>query len=177
MLKQFGATRVMLTNSAGGARADLKPGDLMIIRDHINFMFANPLTGPHNPAWGPRFPDQSHVYTPVLRDLLKRAAKRIDLPVSEGVYLASPGPTYESPAEVRMFQTLGADALGMSTVPEAILASAAGFQVAGLSCITNVAAGILDQPLSHAEVTEMTRLTMPKMQALIASFWRELSEA
>jgi purine-nucleoside phosphorylase len=177
LLRQFGAGTVLLTNSAGGARADLRPGDLMVITDHINFLFANPLTGPHHPVWGPRFPDQSQVYTPALREILRRAAGRIGLPLAEGVYLASPGPTYETPAEVRMFRAWGADALGMSTVPEAILASAAGLAVVGVSCITNLAAGTLDQPLSHEEVTEMTRLTMPKMQALVAAFWRELGEA
>jgi purine-nucleoside phosphorylase len=177
VLKQLGCKRVVLTNSAGGAREDLHPGDLMLIRDHINLMFANPLTGPHNPVWGPRFPDQSNVYTPVLVDFMKRAAQRIGLTVKEGVYLASPGPTYESPAEVRMYRSLGADALGMSTVPEAMLANAAGMQVAGISCITNYAAGILPQPLSHEEVTAMTTKSMPKMQALIAAFWQQLGES
>lgn len=174
VLKQLGARQVLLTNSAGGAREDLHPGDLMLITDHINLMFANPLTGPHNPVWGPRFPDQSTVYDAALRAKLRQGAAKVGLEVKEGVYLASPGPTYESPAEVRMYLKLGADALGMSTVPEAILANAAGMKVAGVSCITNYAAGLKPQPLAHEEVTAMTQKSMPKMQALVAAFWREL---
>jgi purine-nucleoside phosphorylase len=172
--KQLGVQNMILTNSAGCMNKDFAPGDLMIITDHINMTATNPLIGPHHEVWGPRFPDQSYVYNLGLRKKIKAAADKIDLAIKEGIYLVSTGPVYESPAEIRMFRQLGADAVGMSTVPEAILANAAGLTVAGLSCMTNFAAGILDQPLTHAEVTDTTRQTMPKMKALLEAFWAEL---
>lgn len=172
--KQAGVTNMILTNSAGCMNPDFAPGDLMIITDHINMTATNPLIGPHNEVWGPRFPDQSYVYNPELQNKIKQAAATISLDVKEGIYLVSTGPVYESPAEIRMFRQMGADAVGMSTVPEAILANAGGLTVAGLSCMTNFAAGILDQPLTHEEVTETTRVTMPKMKALLEAFWAEL---
>lgn len=174
LLKSLGAKGVMVTNAAGGVRGDLRPGTLMIIRDHINFLGANPLIGPHDPVWGPRFPDQSEVYNPHFRRLLSQAGKAAGETLPEGVYLADSGPTYESPAEIRAFRTLGADAVGMSTVPEALLANAAGLKVAGLSCITNLAAGISAQALSHEEVTEATRNAMSRMKAVVLGFWKEV---
>ena len=175
LLKNMGATQVVVTNAAGGIRGDLRPGNLMIIDDHINLMGANPLLGPHDPAWGPRFPDQSTVYDEKLRDLFEKAAKAIGLMIFRGVYLAGSGPAYETPAEIRAWRTLGADAVGMSTVPEALLANAAGLRVVGLSCITNFAAGISKHALSHAEVTETTQAAMADMTKLITQFWKELA--
>ncbi|HMP76733.1 MAG TPA: purine-nucleoside phosphorylase [Kiritimatiellia bacterium] len=175
LLKSFGVKAVMVTNAAGGVRADLVTGKLMIIDDHINFLGANPLVGAHDPFWGPRFPDQSEVYDAGLRRLLAQAGTAAGEQLPHGVYLADSGPTYESPAEIRAFRTLGADAVGMSTVPEALLAKAAGLRVVGLSCITNSAAGISANPLSHEEVTEATKQAMQRMKQVVLNFWKEVS--
>lgn len=175
VLKHIGVEWVLLTNAAGGVRADLTPGSLMILSDHINHMGTNPLIGPHHPCWGTRFPDLSHAYDQPMRAALQRAGTASSLRVTEGVYLAGSGPFYETPAEIRTYRSWGADAVGMSTVPEALLANAAGLRVAALSCITNSAAGISPHPLSHEEVTETSRQTMPKMKAMIASFWKEMA--
>lgn len=177
ILKHLGAQRVVLTNAAGGVRDDMKPGDLMIISDHFNNFGVNPLLGAHNPVWGPRFADQSTIYDPDLIACLKRAGEQAKVPLSTGVYLASTGPTYETPAEVQAYKRWGADAVGMSTVPEAMLANAAGLKVAGLSCITNLAAGISKQALSHEEVTDTTQQTMPRMKNVLAALWEELARA
>jgi purine-nucleoside phosphorylase len=174
VLKALGARVVLLTNAAGGVREDLKPGSLMVINDHINMMGSSPLIGPHHPAFGPRFPDQSRVYDAGLRGLLLGAARGVGETLAEGVYLADSGPAYETPAEIRAFRSLGADAVGMSTVPEAMLAHAAGLRVAGLSCITNLAAGVGTTPLTHEEVTEATARAMPRMKSIILRFWKEL---
>ena len=176
VLKQIGVQWVLLTNAAGGVRADLTPGSLMILSDHINNMGTNPLIGPHHTCWGPRFPDLSNAYDKPMRAALKRAGDKAGLKVTEGIYLAGSGPFYETPAEIRVFKTIGADAVGMSTVPEALLANASGLRVAGLSCITNSAAGISPHALSHEEVTETSQKTMPKMKAMIAGFWKEMSQ-
>lgn len=176
-LSQLNVKWTLLTNAAGGVREDLVPGSLMILSDHINNMGTNPLLGKHLKCWGPRFPDLSHAYDADMRAALKRASDSADLNASEGVYFASSGPFYETPAEIQAYKTLGADAVGMSTVPEAMLANAAGLKVAGLSCITNSAAGISKNPLSHEEVTETSQQTMPKMKAMIANFWKEMSES
>lgn len=177
LLKKAGAQTVVLTNAAGGVREDMQPGDLMIITDHINNFGVNPLLGEHNPIWGPRFPDQSHVYDPKLIETLHKAGQNAQVPLTTGVYLASTGPTYETPAEVRCFRTWGADAVGMSTIPEAILANAAGLKVAGLSCITNLAAGISKMDLTHEEVTDTTRQTMPRMQRVLQGLWEGMANA
>lgn len=175
VLKQLGAQHVVLTNAAGGINPGFKVGDLMVIDDHINWMFAHVLPGPHNPVWGPRFPDQSNVYAPELRDLMDKAAAASGILVRHGVYLATSGPTYETPAEIRMFGRLGADAVGMSTIPEAVLASAAGMKVAAISCISNLAAGISKQALSHEEVAETTNRVMGDMKKLLLQFLKELA--
>ena len=154
LMVKLGAKTVVLTNAAGGVNLDFSPGTLMLLTDHINFAGANPLTGPNLDELGPRFPDMSDVYTRSLREKLVPLAAQAGIPLREGVYAMYSGPSYETPAEIRMFRTLGADAVGMSTVPEAIAARHAGAQVMGVSCITNMAAGILPQPLSHAEVVE-----------------------
>ena len=177
LIRQFEARTLLVTNAAGGVRGDLHPGDLMIITDHINLMGSNPLLGEHQAVWGPRFPDQSQLYDPALQQLLRQAGASAGVPLSAGVYLAASGPTYETPAEVRAFQALGADAVGMSTVPEAMLANAAGLRVAGLSCITNLAAGLSPTPLTHEEVTDTTRSAMSQMKRLLSAFWEEMSHA
>ena len=175
VLKHLKAEILLLTNAAGGIREDLKPGDLMVITDHINLMSGNPLIGPHIPLWGPRFPDQSCVYDTGLRETLGKSARTIGENLKQGVYLASSGPTYETPAEIHAFKTLGADAVGMSTVPEAILANSAGLKVAGISCITNFAAGISKTKLTHEEVTATTLAAMARMKALLLQFAKDLS--
>jgi purine-nucleoside phosphorylase len=161
---QSGGKEILLTNSAGAVHPDFGVGDLMCITDHLNLMGDNPLVGEHQPGWGPRFPDLSHLYQ---RDSLEQAAKDANITLREGVYAATRGPVYETPAEVQAWKRLGADAVGMSTVPEAILAHAAGLKVSGVSCMTNFAAGISPHPLSHEEVTASTRDAMPRMRALV----------
>lgn len=173
LLKQFGAGMALLTNSAGSLRPDWKPGTIMTIADHINFMNANPLIGPHAPVWGDRFPDQSRIYAAELNALLERAAARRGLPLVHGIYLGVSGPAYETPAEVKTFRAWGADAVGSSTVPEAILANAAGLRVAGLSCLANLAAGIGAEPLAHHEIQHTAGKASAAMTALIAGFWEE----
>jgi purine-nucleoside phosphorylase len=175
LAKSCGANSVLLTNAAGGIRDSFAAGDLMIVSDHLNFMPGNPLIGPHDESWGPRFPDQSNLYDPILRTGLREAAEACGHPVQEGVYVALSGPTFETPAEIQAFRTLGADAVGMSTVPEVILANAAGLRVAALSCISNLAAGVSPYPLSHEEVAETAAEAMPRMQAIIETFWPKLA--
>ncbi|MCX6998387.1 MAG: purine-nucleoside phosphorylase [Kiritimatiellaeota bacterium] len=174
LLRQLGAELLVLTNAAGGLHADLDASDLMIITDHLNLMGDHPLIGPHDPAWGPRFPDMSQVYCPKLGQRLGRIFEALHLPVRRGVYAAVTGPTYETPAEVRLLRSLGADAVGMSTVPEALLARAAGLRVAGLSCIANRAAGLQPQALTHADVLQAARAMLPKLRAVLEHFWKEL---
>ena len=176
LLKSLGAKAVFLTNAAGGTNPKWKAGDLMIIEDHINLMGVTPLLGAHDPFWGPRFPDQSFIYDKKLRAALTRAGKAAKVALRHGVYFAGTGPTYETPAEVRAWRTLGADAVGMSTVPEAMLANACGLRVVGLSCITNMAAGILDQALTHTEVFETSQKAMAGMKKLTLQFWKELAK-
>ncbi len=164
----LGAKVMVLTNSAGGIREGVPPGTLMVIDDHINAIGANPLVGPHDAMWGPRFPDMSRVYDPVLRQRLDQAAHRARVGVIHGVYLAVSGPVYETPAEVNAFRRMGADAVGMSTVPEAMLAHAAGLRVAGLSCITNTA-GVVHAG-SHQDVLIQATRVVPAMRAMLGEF-------
>ena len=175
LLKKLGASVLVLTNAAGGIRDDLAAGDLMIIDDHINAMGVNPLTDNSDPTWGPRFADQSSVYDPELRGFLDKAAARAKLRVSHGIYLATSGPTYETPAEIKAFRSLGADAVGMSTVPEAMLANAAGLGVAGISCVANRAAGLSSGALTHNDVLNAVQNAIPAMKALLAAFWDEMA--
>ncbi len=154
VLSALGTSSVLLTNAAGGINREYKPGDLMIIRDHINLTGVNPLRGRNDDRMGPRFPDMSALYDPALQEIIAAALAEVGRPVRRGVYAGLAGPSYETPAEIRMLAAMGADAVGMSTVAEAIAARHAGLRVAGISCITNLAAGVTDQPLSHAEVTE-----------------------
>ncbi|MEA3423115.1 MAG: purine-nucleoside phosphorylase [Bacillota bacterium] len=150
----LGIKKMIVTNASGGVNLDYIAGDLMIIEDHINFTFDNPLIGINYSDMGPRFPDTSRIYKKYLMDIAQGSAKELDIEVKKGVYLFNAGPTYETPAEVKMARVLGADAVGMSTVPEGIVAAHAGIDVLGISLITNMASGILDQPLSHGEVVE-----------------------
>ena len=154
VLAALGVKTLVLTNACGGVNLSFKPGDLMLISDHINLSGQNPLIGPNLDAFGPRFPDMSDLYTASLRAAIKEKAAANGIALQEGVYAMYSGPNYETPAEIRMFRVLGADTVGMSTVPEALVAGHCGMQVVGVSCITNMAAGVLPQKLSHAEVME-----------------------
>ena len=169
VLHALGARTLFVSNAAGGIRATLSPGDLMIITDHLNLMFRNALIGSHEPG-DTRFPDMSEPYDRALAALLRREATKLGFPMREGVYCGLLGPTYETPAEVRMLATLGADAVGMSTVPEVIVARAIGMRVAGVSCITNFAAGTTPNTLSHAEVLETTALVASRFESLVERF-------
>lgn len=167
VMKALGVTKLLVTNAAGGINTSYKPGDLMLISDHMNMTGRNPLAGPNDPELGARFPDMSEAYSRKLREIAKQTAQDKDIPLQEGVYVGLLGPSYETPAEIRMFRTLGADAVGMSTVSEVIVARHAGIEVLGISCISNMAAGILDQPLSHEEVIETTDRVREKFLHLV----------
>jgi purine-nucleoside phosphorylase len=157
VLARLGVRAVILTNAAGGVRLSFRPGDLMVLTDHINGFGANPLIGGNDEVLGARFPDMSAIYDARLRRVIQAEARRLKIPLRQGVYVGLQGPSYETPAEIRMWRKLGADAVGMSTVPEAIALRHAGVRVAGISTITNMAAGVLKQTLNHAEVMETTR--------------------
>ena len=167
LLRCLGVKVVLLTNAAGGLNPQFKPGDLMVLEDHINLTGINPLRGVHRPEWGARFPDMSAVYTPELVALLLRLG---GAEVHRGIYAFSAGPSFETPAEVRALRLLGADAVGMSTVHEAVLASACGMRLAGLSCITNPAAGLSAEPLAHEDVLRASAMAKPRMAELITRF-------
>lgn len=156
VMKALGVNQLFVTNAAGGINKNFEPGDLMVIEDHINNMGTNPLIGPNDDQIGDRFPDMSQAYDRELIAHAKESAKQLDLKIQTGVYVGNTGPSYETGAEVRMLRHLGGDAVGMSTVPEVIVANHAGLSVLGISCISNMAAGILDQPLNHQEVMETT---------------------
>jgi purine-nucleoside phosphorylase len=151
---RLGIRAAILTNAAGGINLNFKQGALVIIRDHINLQGSNPLTGPNDERFGPRFPDMTQAYWKTYREFALREAARLGVEVHEGVYAALSGPSYETPAEIRYLRTIGADLVGMSTVPEAIVARHMGIRVLGISCVTNMAAGILPQPIDHNEVME-----------------------
>ena len=160
------AHSVIVTNASGGVNESFVPGDLMLITDHINFTGQNPLIGPNEDEIGPRFPDMSEAYTLTYREVAKEAASQLDLTLKEGVYMGYSGPTYETPAEIRMSRTMGADAVGMSTVPEVIVAAHSGLKVLRISCITNLAAG-MQANLNHEEVVETTQRVKQSFKALI----------
>lgn len=164
VMLELGIHSLILTNAAGGINTTMKPGDLMILKDHIGLFCESPLRGENFDEFGPRFPDQSSVYE--YKNVLKYA-EELHIPAMAGVYAYAKGPMYETPAEIRAFKMLGADAVGMSTVPEAVVASHGGMKVVGISCITNFAAGILDQPLSHKEVLEVGKQASENMKNLI----------
>ena len=157
-----GVTSLVITNAAGAVNLGYKPGDLVLISDHINLMGVNPLTGPNDESFGPRFPDMSEAYSREYREIAKQAGV-----LKEGVYAALAGPSYETPAEIRYLRTIGADLVGMSTVPEVIAANHMGMKVLGISCVTNMAAGILPQKLTHAEVIETGERVKDTLAALL----------
>jgi purine-nucleoside phosphorylase len=165
-----------VTNAAGGVNPDLRAGDLMLITDHINLMGANPLIGPNDEKLGPRFPDMSNAYDPELRELALDAARELGIELKQGVYLAVTGPSYETAAEVRAFRALGADAVGMSTVPEVIYANYLGLRVLGLSVIANMAVGTTDQPLSHDEVVRTVAAQAGRIADLVRHTLARMSE-
>jgi purine-nucleoside phosphorylase len=171
----LGIKTLILTNAAGGVNTGFARGGLMVMDDHINLMGRNPLVGANDERFGPRFPDMSAVYSTRLRGIADDASRAIKLPLAHGVYAALLGPSYETPAEIRYLRTIGADAVGMSTVPEAIVARHMGMEVLGISCITNMAAGVLPQPLDHAEVMETARLVRGRFIALLEGIIDRLS--
>ncbi len=166
VLMKLGIRALVVSNAAGGVRLDLRPGDLMLIADHINLMFRNPLFGPV-PEGETRWPDMHGTYDAELREVVRRVAREQRIPIQEGTYAALLGPSYETPAEIRALRGLGADAVGMSTVPEVIAARAAGVRCVGVSCITNLAAGISPEPLDHEEVLETSERVADAFQSLI----------
>ena len=167
VLRLLGARSLVVTNAAGAVNTSFAAGDIMLITDHIKFFGVSPLCGPNVEEFGPRFPDVSHVYTPALRQKARETAGAQGVDLKEGVYMFFPGPQYETPAEVRAARLLGADAVGMSTVPEAITAAHCGMEVLGFTLCTNMAAGVLEQPLSGDEVIEAAEAAGPKFTALV----------
>lgn len=167
VLKEIGIEKLLLTNAAGGINRDFIPGDLMVIEDHINYANVNPLIGPNDDSFGPRFFDMSDAYSKEIRDIIHEAATNSGILIKSGVYIMYTGPNFETPAEIRMFAMMGADAVGMSTVPEVIAANHCGIKVAGISCITNLAAGISQEKLSHNEVMETGQRVKDKFKTLI----------
>ncbi|HYV65885.1 MAG TPA: purine-nucleoside phosphorylase [Myxococcales bacterium] len=170
VLGVLGARALILTNAAGAVNPQLKPGELMRLTDHINLTGRNPLVGPNEDFLGPRFPDVSRAYTPALAEALEEAARETGIPLQRGVYAQFLGPSYETPAEVRMARTLGADAVGMSTVPEVIAAAHQALPCAAISCITNYAAGLSDKPLTHQEVVAMAQQVEGTLLQLLRAF-------
>ena len=167
VLKLLGCPAMVVTNAAGGVNTAFHVGDIMLITDHIKLFLESPLRGRNLPEFGTRFPDMSYLYTPALQAIARESAKELDIQLREGVYMYFPGPQFETPAEVRMARTLGADAAGMSTVPEAIVAGHCGMQVLGFTLVTNMAAGVLDQPLSGEEVNEAAEAAREKFSKLL----------
>ncbi len=175
-LIKLGIKKLLITNAAGGVNTSFHPGDIMIIEDHINFTFLNPLEGANLDDFGPRFPDMSYSYDKKLIAALKQAAGDSGINVRTGVYAMMKGPSFETPAEIKALRLLGADAVGMSSVPEIIAASHAGVSSAAISCITNMAAGILDQPLNHQEVMETGKIAADNIKKLIDGFLMSLAQ-
>lgn len=174
LMRLLGADTLVVTNAAGAVNTAFSAGDIMLITDHIKLFGASPLTGPNIEELGPRFPDMSHVYTPALQEKARQAAAQLRIPLRQGVYMFFPGPQYETPAEVRAARILGADAVGMSTVPEAIAAAHCGMDVLGFTLCTNMAAGVLDQPLSGEEVIAAAAAAAPRFTALVKACVEQL---
>jgi purine-nucleoside phosphorylase len=167
VLQRLGVSTLILTAATGGIRADLRPGDLVLLDDHLNLLGVNPLRGLDDERLGTRFPDMTEVYSARLRQIAREEAEWLAIRPLEGVYACMPGPSYETPAEIRMLRTLGADVVGMSTVPEAIVARHAGLDVLGIALVSNAAAGVLGTPITHEEVLEAGRKAAPMLAALI----------
>ena len=174
VMHSLGVETLILTNSCGAINTDFNPGDLMVINDHINLVFNNPLIGENIDEFGPRFPDGTEIYTKSLRKRAHEAAENLGFELRDGIYAWWTGPSYETPAEIRMIRMLGADAVGMSTVPEALIASHMNMKVLGISCITNMASGILDQKLSHQEVLDVAGQVSLKFMNLIKKIVKNL---
>lgn len=174
VFKKLGVKKIIITNAAGGVNSAFNAGDLMLITDHINLMGTNPLIGKNCDDLGVRFPDMSNVYASELRELAQECACKLGITLQEGVYVANSGPNYETPAEVRMLQVIGADAVGMSTVPEAMFANYCGIKVLGISCITNLAAGLSDKKLSHDEVVETANIIKDKFKQLLSEILKNM---
>ena len=174
VLAGLGIETLILTNAAGGVNTDFEPADLMIINDHINLMGKNPLIGPNDEDLGPRFPDMTDLYNKDLIEVAEKSAKKLGIDIQEGVYMYFTGPSYETAAEVRMARILGADAVGMSTVPEAIIARHRGLKILGISTITNMSTGILDTPLDHTEVVEVGQEVAGKFKELLKEIIEEI---
>ena len=174
VMKKLGVKIVILTNAAGAINKSFRPGDLMVITDHINFMGENPLRGKNDDSFGERFPDMSEIYNKNYIKIVSAAAKLLDINLKHGVYFASSGPSYETPAEIKMAEIMGADAAGMSTVPEAIVAHYCGMKVIGISCISNYASGVSTNKLSHSEVIQTTQEVKDKFSALILKVLRNI---
>jgi purine-nucleoside phosphorylase len=174
VMKARGIKTLILTNAAGGMKEEFRPGDLMLITDHINFLGNNPLIGPNAGDFGPRFPDMTRNYTPELQALARDSAAALDITLREGVYMAYMGPSFETPAEIRLFRSFGVSAVGMSTVPEAIVAGHSGLRLLAISCITNLAAGILDKPISSDEVEGIAGTAGEKFAALLTEIIRRM---
>lgn len=175
VLKLIGVKTIILTNAAGGINTEYDVGDLMLIKDHIKFFDDSPLRGANLDEFGPRFNDMSSVYTARYREIAKEVAYGLSMNLREGVYAFMPGPSYETPAEINMLRVVGADAVGMSTVPEAIVASHSGMNVVGISCISNMAAGVLDKPLTHEEVVETGNMVREKFSTFVSMLINKLN--
>jgi purine-nucleoside phosphorylase len=174
VMKELGVQNIIVTNAAGGVNEIYQAGDLMVITDHINNTGVNPLIGPNDNAFGVRFPDMSNAYDTELTNHALEIGEKLNISLQQGVYVGNTGPSYETPAEVRMIRKLGGDAVGMSTVPEVIIARHAGMKVLGISCISNMAAGILDQPLTHDEVMETTEMVKENFLNLVKEIVKEM---
>jgi purine-nucleoside phosphorylase len=178
VLARMGIRALILTNAAGGINLEYKQGALVVIRDHINLQGQNPLVGPNDERFGPRFPDMTQAYTKLYRDIALQAARKMGKAIHEGVYVGLLGPSYETPAEIRYLRSIGADLVGMSTIPEVIAARHMGVKVLAISCVTNMAAGILDQALNHKEVLETAERVkgdfMALLRAVLPGIAREL---
>ncbi len=175
-IKELGCKILILTNAAGGIRRSFSPGDLMLISDHLNFSGQNPLTGLSSDSSGIRFPDISRAYTPVLQDLMRKISLDLDIDLKEGTYAWMNGPSFETPAEIKMLRISGADAVGMSTVPEVIMAVHSGLDVVAVSCISNMASGILNQPITADEVIETGLQIQNKFSSLLCNFISQCGE-
>ena len=174
VLRLLGCSTLVVTNAAGCVNLDWKAGDLMLITDQIKIFMESPLRGPNIPEFGPRFPDSSSLYTPALREVAREAAAALDIPLREGVYMYFPGPQYETPAEIRFARTAGADAAGMSTAPEVITAAHCGMEVLGFTLLSNMAAGILPQPLTEQEVLDAGEAARDKFSRLVLECLRRM---
>jgi purine-nucleoside phosphorylase len=176
VMARMGIRAVLLTNAAGGINLNFKQGCLVVLRDHINLQGTNPLIGPNDEHFGPRFPDTTQVYWKAYQSAALREGKRLGIEVAEGVYAGLTGPSYETPAEIRYLRTIGADLVGMSTVPEVIAAAHLGIRVLGISCVTNMAAGILDQPITTEEVIETGERVKADFVALLRAVIPRMDE-